>query len=466
MPQGRRTCAQLTALGRIDRLGRLISADPPLARLHAGAGGTPGGKIAVPQIASIVRLARNLCAPVSRPILVADGHRTLELVVDAQPDNDGVGLAISGWDSVAPLAVSGTAADREYDFARLEADGAWETDSALRILRLSDAVDGELGVASSAMRGVPLAKVFRLLPDDQGDLPILSALANRIPFNGQSAELVERDNLPVRLSGEPAFDESGRFAGLRGRVTLLTPPRSGPEPDIYASSAIDDNFARRLDAALRGPIGRIIHNADAAAAQVDGPVRRGYAGYANDIASAARHLLGLVDDLGNLQSVERTDFAIETDIVDAADIARRAAGLLSVRASDRHVRIDRPAEDEQLPAIGDFGRVLQIMVNLVGNAVRYSPENSAVWIRSEAEGDTAVIVVADQGKGIAKSDQDRIFEKFERVDPNEPGGSGLGLYISRRLARAMGGDITVDSAPGQGARFTLTLRRPPEGIGG
>ena len=127
------------------------------------------------------------------------------------------------------------------------------------------------------------------------------------------------------------------------------------------------------------------------------------------------------------------------------------------------MRIDRPSQGEELPAIGDFGRVLQILVNLIGNAVRYSPEESAVWVRSEVEGDTAVVIVADQGKGIAPDDQQRIFEKFERVDPNEPGGSGLGLYISRRLARAMGGDITVDSAPGKGARFILTLRRPPEG---
>lgn len=453
----------MKAQGRIDRLGCLISADPPLAKLQAGAGGLPGGKVAIPQIASIARLARSLSAPVSRPVIVADGPHSLELMVDARPDADGVGLAISGWDSIAPVPVGGSLADREHDFARLEADGAWESDSNLRLIRVSDAVDGDLGMSPMAVLGVPLTKVFRLLPDDQGDLPILSALANRIPFVDQAAELIESDALPVRLSGEPVFDDSGRFAGLRGRISLPLDKRSAPEPDIGGAYPADDNFARRLDAALRGPIGRIIHNADAAAAQVDGPVRRGYAGYANDIASAARHLLGLVDDLSNLQAVERADFTIETDIVDLADIARRAAGLLGVRAGDRKVRIDRPAEGEQLPAIGDFGRVLQILVNLIGNAVRYSPEESAVWVRSEIEGDTAVVIVADQGKGIAHEDQQRIFEKFERVDPSEPGGSGLGLYISRRLARAMGGDITVDSAPGQGARFILTLRRALEG---
>ena len=89
--------------------------------------------------------------------------------------------------------------------------------------------------------------------------------------------------------------------------------------------------------------------------------------------------------------------------------------------------------------------------------MRYSPAGSTVWVRAEREGDLAAVIVADQGKGIAVEDQARIFEKFQRVDPNEPGGSGLGLYIARRLARAMGGDISVDSAPGQGARFLFTL---------
>jgi signal transduction histidine kinase len=80
-----------------------------------------------------------------------------------------------------------------------------------------------------------------------------------------------------------------------------------------------------------------------------------------------------------------------------------------------------------------------------------------VWIRCERSAGFVAVIVADQGKGISDADQSRIFDKFERVDPTEPGGTGLGLYIARRLARAMGGDIAVDSAPGQGARFVLTL---------
>jgi signal transduction histidine kinase len=121
------------------------------------------------------------------------------------------------------------------------------------------------------------------------------------------------------------------------------------------------------------------------------------------------------------------------------------------------VKIDAPGPAETLPATGDFTRTLQILMNLIANAVRYTPDGGQVWVRTEEEGDLAALIVADQGKGIAEEDQDRIFDKFERVDPSEPGGTGLGLYIARRLARAMGGDISVDSAPGQGARFTFTL---------
>ena len=192
-------------------------------------------------------------------------------------------------------------------------------------------------------------------------------------------------------------------------------------------------------------------------AGVEGPIAESYAGYADDIASAGRHLLGLVTDLVDLEAIERSDFAIAPEPIDLADVARRAAGLLSVRAAGAGVRIDRPAADDALPATGDFRRALQILVNLIANALRYSPGGGMVWVRIEADGGVARVIVADQGKGIAREDHALIFEKFGRVDSGEVGGSGLGLYISRRLARAMGGDLSVDSAPGQGARFVLTL---------
>jgi signal transduction histidine kinase len=294
------------------------------------------------------------------------------------------------------------------------------------------------------------------VPDPTGDFPFLNAVLDGVAFSGQQASFGDDDVGKLWLHGKPECGEAGIVTGYSGgfRWAFAQDEQESSDPQ---NDGQDPQFSSRLDAALRRPLGRIIANADEIAAQEDGALREDYAGYAGDIAVAGRHLLGLVDDLSDLQAVERPGFRVDTERLDLADVARRAASLLGVRASDRNVQIDPPDTDETLWAKADFRRALQIMVNLVGNAVRYSPPESMVWIRAEEEGDIVALIVADQGKGIAIEDQERIFEKFERVDTSEPGGSGLGLYISRQLARAMGGDISVDSAPGLGARFVLTL---------
>jgi len=107
-------------------------------------------------------------------------------------------------------------------------------------------------------------------------------------------------------------------------------------------------------------------------------------------------------------------------------------------------------------ASGEDRAVIQILVNLMGNAVRHSPEGGTVQLAFEKTAGTASVTVSDEGPGIDPADQQRIFERFERAD-EKTGGTGLGLAISRRLARSMGGDVSLESAPGEGARFTLTL---------
>ncbi len=450
--------SSLIVTGTVDREGRLIAADSRLLALHLGAGGEAGGSLAVPQLATLARLARTLGVLVSRGVVAADGAKDLDLWVRAQPSGDTVNLAIAGWEERPQPPTDGPLlAERRDHFARLESDGGWACDAAMRLTGMSEGLAILIGANAAELIGRTLTRCFRLIEDEAGDLPLLSGVAMRQGFSEQLAELREMPTAQLRLHAEPLSLPSGDFGGYSGGYRLIERTLAVSAPSRTAHPEGQDKFAQQLDAALRAPLARIISSADLIYERGDGPLRHDYAGYAGDISSAGRHLLGLVDDLVDLQAVERPSFRVETETIDLVDLARRAAGLLGVRASDRCVRIDPPATDEHLEAQGDFRRVLQILVNLVGNAVRYSPEGSSVWIRIEEEGDLAAIIVADQGKGIAGTDQARIFDKFERVDQNEPGGSGLGLYISRKLARAMGGDITVDSAPGQGARFILTL---------
>jgi signal transduction histidine kinase len=208
---------------------------------------------------------------------------------------------------------------------------------------------------------------------------------------------------------------------------------------------------------LRQPIARIIANAESIRTQLAGPLAEQYSDYAADIAAAGQHLLALIDDLSDLEVVEAEDFSTAPDRVDLADVARRAAGILGVRAQERGIRIAVPEDGEKMPAIGEFRRVLQVLLNLLGNAIRYTPEGSVVSLKLERRKDRARVTVSDRGEGLTPEQQGRAFEKFERLGRSGDGGSGLGLYISRRLARAMHGDLTVKSTPGKGARFTLEL---------
>ncbi len=144
--------------------------------------------------------------------------------------------------------------------------------------------------------------------------------------------------------------------------------------------------------------------------------------------------------------------------IDLSALTAEAVVMVDPLAEERSVAIEAQPPGS-LTASGQEPAVIQILVNLIGNAVRYSPDGGVVRLAFDRTQATASVTVADQGPGIELVDQQRIFERFERVEP-KVGGTGLGLAISRRLARSMGGDVTLDSAPGEGARFTLTLPSP------
>ncbi|WP_375427859.1 sensor histidine kinase [uncultured Sphingomonas sp.] len=433
------------AHGIVDVDGRLTDADDALLGLVTRAGGGLGRTLAVPQLATIARLARRLQVPIARGVIVADRDADIELFVRAQTDGTGVRLSVAGWRERRPWRPTDEGA--RFDLFLAGADWRWDCDAALRFGAVSIEAGARHGFDAVGLLGRPITDLFGFEPDPAERLPILDAIADRRPFSGQPAKL--------RPSGRPVFVSAlarravdGGFAGFAGGVSLVR------QVVLDAPATIGATLGGRLERALRRPLGRIIADADSIGAEADGAIGGDYAGYAADIASAGRHLMALIDDLADLEDVERPDFTPAIGPIDLADVARRAAGLLSVHAADAGVAIVRPGPDDRDPVRGDFRRALQILVNLVGNAVRYSPRGGVVTVATDGRGR---VTVADVGKGVAPQDQTRIFDKFERIDVLEPGGSGLGLYIARRLARAMRGDVSIDSAPGAGARFTLRL---------
>lgn len=427
----------------VDGDGRLLSADAAIAALNEQAGGAAGLPLAVPQLAAAVWLARRLAIPVIRRLVIADDEVDIELRVRAELDGDHIQLAASGW---VHRPAWRPRADAIPALRPPRGGVVWETDAALRLTFLASEAGPLHGVDPVTMLGRPLTALFRF---DDGAAPILDVLAGRQRRTEQPA-ISRITGRAVMLSAAVRTDPMGDPVGLTGTASLTV--ADPPGADVLATA-----FTAGLDRALRTSLTRIIDEADAIGGQQEGPIAADYAEYAGDIASAGRHLMGMVDDLIDLQAIERPDFAPAAEPIDLAEIAGRAAGLLAVRADHAGVTVNRPDAGIGVPAIGDPRRVFQILVNLIGNALRYSPVGARIDIGTEWSGRVARVTVSDQGKGIAAEDHARIFAKFERVDPSEAGGNGLGLFIARQLAMAMEGDLTVDSAPGEGARFTLTL---------
>lgn len=427
--------------GRLDARGCLVSAGPELEALQRDAGSSLGQTLALPQVAAIAELARKLAIPVSRPALAASADSDIELWVNATPVGEEIELSLEGW-TVRPPSGPRLAAllggERESDSA--EAALEWAADEELRVISLSPDLAELLGVDAAEAAGQPLTKLLRLDEDDSGEMPLIAALAARHGFSGQHARSRRSEEQSLILSGEVVTGSDGGFVGFRGAAQARA--RARPAEPRTAGPVFDD----ALEEVLRSPLDRIIDSAERIVERSDGPLRSDYASYGNDIAAAARHLLSVLRGMSS-------EMAPEAGAIDLAALAAEAAVMLEASAEEHEVEISLDAVD-RLPATGEERGVIQILVNLIINAIHHSPPKGVIRLSFARQRGTSSVTVADQGPGIAAVDQQRIFERFER---RREGGTGLGLAISRRLAQSMGGDVTLDSAPGQGARFTLTL---------
>jgi len=430
-------------MGRVDRAGRLIAADAELATLQMEAGSSIGATLALPQVAAVARLARKLGIAVSRPAVAAGSNQDIDLWVRAVPEGDEISLTLEGW-TVRPAASArlATLLGGDGETRPAPEPGEWSADEDLQLTSVSASLAERLGAEAGELIGRPLMRIFRLEENEAGELPLVAALAARHGFAGQPARARNGDpGVILTLSGEVMFGSDGSFAGFSGRAVSSDDGASQPMPQPLA---ID----QALNEALRSPLDRIIDAAERIADRSDGPLRNDYAAYASDISSAARHLLSVIHSIS-----EEPGQGHRT--IDLAALAAEAAVLVAPSAETRGVRIELEP-NQALPANGEERAVIQILVNLLGNAVRHSPNGGTVTLRLASTENMASVIVSDQGAGIAPADQQRIFERFERAN-SEEGGTGLGLAISRRLARSMGGDISLESAPKMGARFTLSL---------
>jgi anti-sigma regulatory factor (Ser/Thr protein kinase)/PAS domain-containing protein len=429
-------------VGRVDSSGRLVSADPELERLQVEAGSRIGASLALPQLAAVARLAHRLRIPVSRRVVAAGLDRDVDMWVRAVLEGQEVVLTIERWTQrpvqsprLESFAATGTGSPAPQSLA-------WTADEHLRFIEVAPGFAELLGLDPSDVAGEQLTKLLRLEEDRSGQMPMVDALASRSAFSDQKAT-VRSTGQSLVLDGQPLESRDSAVCGFEGTVRVdadSSPPPGNPAKPIVNPA---------IETALLAPLDNIVRSAEDMVAEPGQKPRPEYAAYASDIAAAARHLLSVIRSLA--AEAKEPD----AGTVDLTDLTLEAVGLVESAANERAIAIAvQPAG--KLLARGDARRVIQILINLIGNAIRYSPRNSAVTVSFELSSGSALVHVADKGPGIPKADQARIFEPFEKGS-QDGDGSGLGLAIARRLARAMGGEIRLASAPGEGSCFTLVM---------
>jgi signal transduction histidine kinase len=232
-------------------------------------------------------------------------------------------------------------------------------------------------------------------------------------------------------------------------------------------------FLANMSHEIRTPINAILGYADLLAIGVPGGLTNRQLSYVERIKQSSTHLVGLVTEILDLSKIEAGGLRVDREPVLVRRTAREAVEMVLplAQVKEIHLRKD-PTCDAGVMYLGDADRVRQILVNLLSNAVKFTPRGGRVTIRCrlesapsadaplQGEGPWSVIEVEDTGIGIDPEQFASIFEAFVQVDSGHTrieGGTGLGLTISRMLARMMEGELTVSSIPGQGSCFSLWL---------
>jgi two-component system phosphate regulon sensor histidine kinase PhoR len=181
------------------------------------------------------------------------------------------------------------------------------------------------------------------------------------------------------------------------------------------------------------------------------------------ISSHSDRLTNLVNDILTLSSLESKEALLELNPIDVSGTIAKACMLLQERAARKHIAISIESVSNALPRVmADQGRLEQVVVNLLENAIKYTPDGGSVRLFTEDEDTFIRVSVADSGIGIPFKDLPRIFERFYRVDEartREQGGTGLGLAIVKHIVQLHGGTVSVTSEPGQGSVFSFTLKK-------
>ena len=382
---------------------------------------------------------------------------------------------------------------RFQDFARASSDWFFECDADMRIRSLSDRFTAIVGQPASLFIGSKFEQFGRFDENLDGRLDGAHSIKSRKPFREQLFIISEPGGaeLKFHLSAVPVFDrQTGDFRGYRGvgmdvsarykqaaeanhirhnlETLLKELTRKNMALDdatVQATSALraKNEFLAAMSHELRTPLNAIIGFAEAFEMETFGGLDKAYISYASDIRKSGQHLLGLINDILDVAVIESGGLSLQIDELPLEQIITKAAHMNVDAAMRKGLEISALTVETDILVQADDRRTTQIFVNLLSNAIKFTPEGGHIGIDvALMPGKSEVAVtVWDTGIGISDEHRENVFEKFHQVTEHiysrTQEGTGLGLHISRELARKMKGDISLYSVVGEGSRFTVTL---------
>ncbi len=264
-----------------------------------------------------------------------------------------------------------------------------------------------------------------------------------------AAELITSRNLNERLPVSRTGDELERLSiSLNRMIERLD--ESFQQSRRFVADASHE--LRTPLTVLRGELEGIVGQTDLPPAARDS---------AASLLEEVERLANIVEGLFSLSRLDAGESHRETTVFDLAQLASTTVDQMALLAEDKKIRLECDAP-EAVMVVGDRGRLKQVVVNLLDNAIKYTPEGGAVLLTVREESNETVLTVSDNGIGIPEASLPHLFERFYRVDKGrsrDNGGAGLGLAIVKSIVAAHGGSVSVESAPSKGSRFRIQLPR-------
>lgn len=267
-------------------------------------------------------------------------------------------------------------------------------------------------------------------------------------------------------------DDDGTLVGFAKVTRDLTERRAAEAKAIAdarrlaeseGANATKGEFLAAMSHELRTPLNAIGGYAELLSLGLGGPVTPEQLEYLERIRKSQQHLLGIISDLLNFTRIEAGHLNYDLGLISLSKVMESVTLMVETPAAAKGIELRAEPAPSECIAVGDQVRVDQILLNLLSNAIKYTATGGRITVRCAVSAKTASITVTDTGRGVPPEKHESIFEPFVQLGRSLSSaheGMGLGLAISRELARAMNGDVTVSSKVGKGSTFTLTLPRP------